>query len=95
MAHAFSPRRIFNVEVAAIAAIVLNVALGYHGVPGVTPFLLALSAHRIVRRCPHAVIKHVLDHVVNGPTVGRIESAGCLAGLFALAAALIAYKLKS
>ena len=30
------------------------------------------------------MIKYVLDHVVNGPTVGRIESAGCLAGLFAL-----------
>ena len=31
-----------------------------------------------------AVIKYVLDHVVNGPTVGRVESAGCLAGLFTL-----------
>ena len=29
-----------------------------------------------------AVIKHVLDHVVNNPTVGRVESAGCTAGLF-------------
>ena len=29
-----------------------------------------------------AVVKHVLDHVVNSTTVSRVESAGCLAGLF-------------
>jgi hypothetical protein len=29
-----------------------------------------------------AVVKHVLDHVINSPTVRRIQSAGCLAGLF-------------
>ena len=31
-----------------------------------------------------AVIKHVLDHVVHSSTVGRVESAGCLAGLVTL-----------
>ena len=29
-----------------------------------------------------AVVKHVLDHVVNSTTVSRVQSAGCLAGLF-------------
>lgn len=29
-----------------------------------------------------AVVKHVLDHVINSPTVSRVQRAGCLAGLF-------------
>ena len=41
-----------------------------------------------------AVIKQVLDHVVNGPTVGRIESAGCLAGLFALCSGIDCIQIK-
>ena len=31
-----------------------------------------------------AVIKHVLDHIVNSPTVARVESAGRFADLFTL-----------
>jgi hypothetical protein len=55
---------------------------------GLAPFPLALFGFISDARCAPvsglegAVVKYVLDHVVNSPTVSRVQSAGCLAGLF-------------